>query len=92
MPEGAGRVRLPSQALPNRPEMGTGTMEKSMQTNMNYSVNIKRNPFEGHDYTFVEAYFQGCDKHYMTKQEAEEYLASFEDWEQEMLVIEEFPF
>jgi hypothetical protein len=32
MPEGAGGVRLPSQALPNRPEMGTGTMEKSMQT------------------------------------------------------------
>ena len=59
---------------------------------MYYSVQIKRNPFEGHDYTFEEAYFQGCDRHYMTKEEAEEYFASFEDWEQDMLVIDEFPF
>ena len=59
---------------------------------MYYSVQIKRNPFDGHASTSIEAYFQGCDKHYMTKEEAEEYLASFEDWEQDLLVIDEFPF
>jgi hypothetical protein len=64
----------------------------SIQHNMYYSVQVKRNPFDGHDYTLIEAYFQGCDRHYMAKEEAEEYLASFEDWEQDLLVIDEYPF
>ena len=60
---------------------------------MYYSVQIKKDHFDiDVDYRFADDYFQGCDRHYMTKQEAEEYLASFEDWEQKMLVIEEYPF
>jgi hypothetical protein len=62
------------------------------QLNMYYSVQIKRDPFDGHDYTLIEVYFQGCDRHYMAKEKAEEYLASFEDWEQDLLVIDEYPF
>lgn len=60
---------------------------------MYYSVQIKRDSSAVDvNYTFVDVYFQGCDRHYMSKEEAEDYLKSFEDWEQELLVIEEFPF
>ena len=60
---------------------------------MYYSVQIKRNPFdEATDYTLIEAYFQGCDKHYMTEEQALEYFQSFEDWEQDLLKIDSFPF
>jgi hypothetical protein len=59
---------------------------------MYYSVQIKRNPFDNTDYTFLEAYFQGCDRHYMTKEEATAYFHSFEDWEQDLLEIDSFPF
>jgi hypothetical protein len=63
---------------------------------MYYSVQIKRNPRNPFDietdYTFVEAYFQGCDKHYLTEQQAIAYFHSFEDWEQDLLEIDSFPF
>jgi hypothetical protein len=44
------------------------------------------------DYTFAEAYFQGCEKDYMTREEALEYFQSFDDWEQDFLVIDSIPF
>ena len=60
---------------------------------MYYSVKVKRNPFDTNtDYTFAEAYFQGCDRHYMTEEEALKYFQSFEDWEQDLLEIDSFPF
>ena len=60
---------------------------------MYYSVQIKRNPFAVDcDYTYAEAYFQGCEKGYMKQDEALEYFQSFEDWEQELLMIDSIPF
>ena len=60
---------------------------------MYYSVQVKRNPFDTEtDYTFAEVYFQGCDKHYLTEQQAFAYFQSFEDWEQDLLEIDSFPF
>jgi hypothetical protein len=40
----------------------------------------------------VQHYFNGSEKHYLTQQEAQEYLESFESWEQDLLQIESFPF
>lgn len=57
-----------------------------------YFVQVKRNPFEDSDNTFAEAYFQGCEKSFEKEEEAIEYFQSFEDWEQDMLVIDELPF
>ena len=62
---------------------------------MNYLVVVKHtfNEFEYYsDYTFEDAYFQGCEKAFNTKEEATEYLKSFEDWEQDLLTIDELPF
>jgi len=62
---------------------------------MNYLVVIKKtfNEF-GYcsDYTFANTYFQGCEKEFNTKEEATEYFQSFEDWEQDLLTIDELPF
>jgi len=57
-----------------------------------FSVQIKRNPFKQEDHTFADTYFQGCEKSFDTREEALDYFQSFEDWEQDLLVIEEFPF
>ncbi len=63
------------------------------QLNMYYSVQVKRNPFAVYaDYTFEDAYFQGCEKVFDTEQEALEYFQSFEDWEQDLLVVDYHPF
>ena len=60
---------------------------------MYYSVQVKRNPFDvNNDHTFAEAYFQGCEKHYLTQEEAQVYFQSFDDWEQDLLEIDSFPF
>ena len=60
---------------------------------MYYSVQVKRDLFAAdHDYTFVESYFQGCERDYMTEEEARSYFNSFEDWEQDLLIVEAFPF
>lgn len=59
---------------------------------MFYSVQIKRNPFEQEDHTFAEAYFQGCERTFENEQEAVDYFQSFEDWEQDLLVIDSLPF
>jgi hypothetical protein len=65
----------------------------STQHNMYYSVQVKRNPFAVYaDYTFEDAYFQGCEKVFDTEQEALEYFQSFEDWEQDLLVVDYHPF
>ena len=58
-----------------------------------YSVVVKHNPFESDcDYTFADAYFQGCDKVFDTEQEALEYFQSFENWEQDLLTVDYQPF
>ena len=60
---------------------------------MYYSVQVKRNLFGvDNDHTFAESYFQGCEKHYLSKEQADEYFQSFDDWEQDLLEIESFPF
>ncbi len=60
---------------------------------MYYSVQVKRNPFDVYtDYTFEDTYFQGSEKVFDTEQEALEYFQSFEDWEQDLLVVDYHPF
>jgi hypothetical protein len=60
---------------------------------MYYSVQVKRNPFAVYcDYTFEDAYFQGCEKVFNTEQEALDYFQSFEDWEQDLLTVDYHPF
>ena len=60
---------------------------------MYYSVQVKRNPLDVDcDSTFAEAYFQGCEKSYLTQEQAQVYFQSFDDWEQGLLEIESFPF
>ena len=57
---------------------------------MTYSVRI--NNGSQTDSVFVDAYMQGCERTFGTKQEAREYLDSFEEWEQDLLVIKMLPF
>ena len=60
---------------------------------MTYSVRINHgSPFEDSDHTFADAYMQGCERTFGTEQEAREYLDSFEEWEQDLLVIYMLPF
>ena len=60
---------------------------------MIYSVRINHgSPFEDSDHTFADAYMQGCERTFSTEQEAREYLGSFEEWEQDLLVIDMLPF
>jgi hypothetical protein len=60
---------------------------------MSYSVRINHgSPFEDSDHTFADAYMQGCERTFGTEQEAREYLDSFEEWEQDLLVIDMLPF
>ena len=60
---------------------------------MIYSVRINHgSPFEDNDHTFADAYMQGCERTFGTEQEAREYLDSFEEWEQDLLVIDMLPF
>ena len=57
-----------------------------------YYVQINRNPFDGYDYKFEEGYFRGSEKAFDTEQEAFDYFQSFEDCEQDLLVIDYQPF
>ncbi len=59
---------------------------------MVYSVQVKRNYSDYADYTSIDAYFQGSERSFDTKEQAIQYFQSFEDWEQDLLVIEVFPF
>jgi hypothetical protein len=60
---------------------------------MYYSVRVKRNPFDVDcDFSYAQNYFHGCEKHYLTQEEAQEYFQSFDDWEQDLLEIDSFPF
>lgn len=52
---------------------------------MVYSVIINGND------EFSQAYLQGCEKCYQSREEAEAYIQSFEDWEQSMLRIDVLP-
>ena len=65
-----------------------------MQLNiMIYSVRINHgSPFEDGDHTFADAYMQGCERTFSYEAEAREYLDSFEEWEQDLLVIDALPF
>jgi hypothetical protein len=59
---------------------------------MNYLVVVKHTFNESEycsDYTFADTYFQGCEKAFNTEEEATEYFKSFEDWEQDLLTIDE---
>lgn len=38
---------------------------------------------------FAQSYLQGCEKTFESRKEAEEYIGSFEEWEQPMLQIAE---
>jgi len=59
---------------------------------MIYSVQVKRDYDSCEDLTFADAYFQGCEQSFNSEQEADQYLSTFEDWEQKLLTIESFPF
>lgn len=60
---------------------------------MIYTVQVKRDySNEYADYTFEDAYFNGCAKQFSTEEEAVQYFKSFEDWEQDLLMIDCFPF
>ena len=59
---------------------------------MIYTVQVKRDYFKNVDYTFEDAYFNGSEKQFNTEEEAIQYFKSFEDWEQDLLMIECFPF
>jgi|TARA_R110000868_G_scaffold393396_1_gene664374 hypothetical protein len=65
-----------------------------MQLNiMIYSVRINHgSPFEDGDHTFADAYMQGCERTFSYEAEAREYLGSFEEWEQDLLVIDALAF
>ena len=41
---------------------------------------------------FSQAYLQGCEKAFDTEQQAQDYIQSFEEWEQDMLEIDFNPF
>jgi hypothetical protein len=53
---------------------------------MTYSVIIK-----DHD-VFSQSYLQGCEKSFDTEQQAQDYIQTFEDWEQDLLEIDFNPF
>jgi hypothetical protein len=53
---------------------------------MTYSVIIKH-----HD-AFSQAYLQGCEQSFDTEQQAQDYIQTFEDWEQDLLEIDFNPF
>jgi hypothetical protein len=60
---------------------------------MTYFVQIKRSPFEPNtDYTFADAYFQGCEQDFETEEDATAYFKTFEEWEQELLEVDFIPF
>ena len=60
---------------------------------MSYLVQIKRSPFEPNaDYTFADAYFQGCEQDFETEEDAIQYFKTFEEWEQQLLEISFMPF
>ncbi len=48
---------------------------------MTYFVIIKN-----HD-EFSQAYLQGCEQSFDTEQQAQDYIQTFEDWEQDLLEI-----
>jgi len=39
---------------------------------------------------FAQAYLQGCEERFSSYSEAEDYIATFEEWEQPMLCIREY--
>ena len=53
---------------------------------MTYSVIIKH-----HD-AFSQSYLQGCEQSFDTEREAQDYIQTFEDWEQDLLEIDFNPF
>jgi ABC-type Fe2+-enterobactin transport system substrate-binding protein len=53
---------------------------------MTYTVIIKH-----HD-EFSQAYLQGCEQSFDAEQQAQEYIQTFEDWEQDLLEIDFNPF
>ncbi len=53
---------------------------------MTYSVIIKH-----HD-AFSQAYLRGCEQSFDTEQQAQDYIQTFEDWEQDLLEIDFNPF
>ena len=60
---------------------------------MIYTVQVKRDYFNQYaDYTFQDEYFNGSEKQFNTEEEAVQYFKSFEDWEQDLLMIDCFPF
>lgn len=59
---------------------------------MIYTVQVKRNYSEYQDYTTIDAYFQGSERQFNTREQAVSYLNTFEDWEQDLLCIDLFPF
>jgi hypothetical protein len=55
-----------------------------------FTVQIKRDELGSEfdtDPTFAEQYFGGCDKTFNTLEQAQDYLHTFDDWEQDMLEI-----
>jgi hypothetical protein len=59
---------------------------------MIYTVQVKRNYSGCEDYTTIDAYFQGSERSFNTEEQAVSYLNTFEDWEQDLLCIDSFPF
>jgi len=53
---------------------------------MIYTVIIK------HHIYALESYLQGCEQSFDTEQQAQDYIQTFEDWEQDLLEIDFNPF
>lgn len=72
-------MQTPAQLLPQ----SSGIY---LHNTMTYSVIIKH-----HD-EFSQSYLQGCEQSFDTEQQAQDYIQTFEDWEQDLLEIDFNPF
>ena len=72
-------MQSPAQLLPQF----SGILQHQLMT---YTVIIKH-----HD-AFSQSYLQGCEQSFDTEREAQDYIQTFEDWEQDLLEIDFNPF
>ena len=64
-----------------------------MTVTTDYYVRIRSSEISDGVYpSFAESYFGGCEKYFPTEALAQQYLNSFEDWEQPMLEIVPFEY
>ena len=73
-------------AMPGLVITHSGDGYRTLHNTMTYTVIIKH-----HD-EFSQAYLQGCEQSFDTEQQAQDYIQTFEDWEQDLLEIDFNPF